>query len=146
MAKILKPGDPEYHKALESFTTEDLKLVQQGLKDGAKQVAIPWSKKTLREGYMEYAVIPLTETKCKIVFHFVKLSTRLMEKVSAFFQTKICGPIITVADIKDDVSVEAGQNPLYRSNWDFMVFNYNKFRAPGVMNLIAEALAKEFHV
>ena len=144
MAKILKPGDPEYNNMLSSITTEDLQLVRNGLAAGDKQVAITWEKRTLKEGYMEYATLDLTETKAKIVFHFIKLSQNLMCQISDFFRIKICGPIITIMDIQDDVYIEAGQNPLFRSNWDFVAFNFNKFRASGIMRLIASKIVEEF--
>lgn len=142
--KILKPGDTEYQAALDSFTQEDLDIVRKGLEAGDKTVDIAWTKKSLREGYMEYTTIELSETKTKIVFHFVKISHNLMSEISDFMRTKICGGVITAADIQGDVRVEAGENPLFRSNWDFIVFNYNKFKAPGIMNLIAKKLLEEF--
>ena len=145
--KILQPGDPEYHKALSSITEEDMAIVKKGLEEGDKPITdIAWEKVNMREGYMEYAAIGLTETKVKLVFHFIKISQKMMHEISTFFQQKICGTIITVADIQDEVSVEAGQNPVWRSNWDIVIFNFNKFRAPGIMTLIANMVAKEFPV
>jgi len=145
-SKILQPGDPEYQEALSSFTQEDLDLVRKGLEAGDKEVDIQWHKKQLREGEMEYAVIPLTETTSKVVFHFIKLSQKMMAEMSLFFQTKICGPVITVADVQNDVEVEAGLNPLWRSNWDVTILRVNKYRAPTMMNMIATLVAKEFPV
>ena len=146
-SKILQPGDPEYHEALGSITDADMAIVKKGLEEGDKPITdIAWKKVSLREGYMEYAAIDLTETKVKIVFHFIKVSQKMMHEISTFFQQKICGVIVTVADIQDEVSVEAGQNPVWRSNWDIIFFNFNKFRAPGVMTLIANTVAKEFPV
>jgi hypothetical protein len=145
-SKILKPGDQEYQEALDSFTQEDLDLVRKGLEQGDLEVNIEWHRKDLREGTLEYAVIPLTATTSKVVFHFIKLSQKMMHEVSEFFQTKICGPIITVADIQSDVEVEAGLNPLWRSNWDVTILRVNKYRAPTMMHMIANLVAKEFPV
>jgi len=143
-SKILKPGDAEYQKAIDAFTQEDLDMMRNGLADGDKQVSIDWHRRELREGMVEYAVIPLTPTTSKVVFHFIKVSQHMMAEISLFFQTKICGPIITVADIQADVEVEAGLNPIWRSNWDVTILRINKYRAPTMMHMIANLVTKEF--
>jgi hypothetical protein len=143
---IIKPGDAEFDQAQASLTSKDVELLVNTVKGQASAMRIGFSEVQLRQGTVEYAAIEMTETSSKLVFHFKNVSKNFSIKLSAFFWNKVRGIIITPAMALDGAAMQCGENELYRSNWDVIIFNLNKYIAPAIQDTIVRRLLEEFRV
>lgn len=141
---IIKPGDVEFDQAKASLTSKDVELLANTIKGQASAMRIGFTEIPLRQGTVEYTVIEMTEITSKLVFHFKNVSKNFAIKLSQFFWEKVRGPIITPAMCLDGTAMQCGENELYRSNWDVIIFNLNKYLAPSIQETIIRRLLEEF--
>lgn len=141
---IIKPGDAEFDRAQASLTSKDVELLANTIKGQASAMRIGFTEIPLRQGTVEYTVIEMTEATSKLVFHFKNVSKNFSVKLSSFFWHKVKGIIITPAMALDGAAMQCGENELYRSNWDVIIFNLNKYLAPSLQETIIRRLLEEF--
>lgn len=145
---IIKPGDPDYERLVGTVTTEDVEVLQETATQvvSGDDIFIPFEKMVLRQGVLEYGVIEIAPDVCKLIFHFIKVSRSFANELGAFFWKKVRRKIITDSDIETGAIMEAGENPIYRSNWDVTILNISALVARAKLNLILDGLRKEFPV
>lgn len=146
--KIIKPGDPEYAELVGSVTDDDVAVMHEAATQTIRgdDIMIPFEKISLRQGVLEYGVIEIAPDVCKLIFHFIGVSMNFANQIGEFFWKKVRRRIITDADLMGGAIVEAGENPMFRSNWDVTILNINSFVARAKLNLILDGLKKEFPV
>lgn len=143
--RIIRPGDKEFDQAKATITPGDVDLLAKTIVNQASAIRIGFTEIPIRQGTVEYTVIDTTEISSKLVFHFKNVSKNFALKLSQFFWEKVRGPIITPAMCLDGVAMQCGENEIYRSNWDVIVFNLNKYLAQSIMETIIRRLLEEFH-
>jgi len=146
--KIIQPGDPDYARLVGTVTDEDVATLQESVDQTihGDDIFIPFKKMSLRQGVLEYGVIEIAPDVCKLIFHFENVSKNFANQLGRFFWEKVRRKIITDADLMAGASVEAGENPIFRSNWDVTILNISALVAQAKLNLIVDSLKKEFPV
>jgi hypothetical protein len=146
--KIIQPGDPDYDRLVGTVTDEDVEVLQESALQTVHgdDIFIPFKRMALRQGTLEYGVIEIAPDVCKLIFHFEKVSRNFANQVGEFFWKKVRRKIITDSDIDAGASMEAGENPIFRSNWDMTILNISALVAQAKLNLIIDGLRKEFPV
>ena len=146
--KIIKPGDPDYKRLVGTVTDEDVEVLQETAEQTIRgdDIMIPFKKMTLRQGVLEYGVIETAPDVCKLIFHFAGVSRNFANDLGAFFWKKVRRRIITDSDLMGGAIMEAGENPIFRNNWDMTILNISALVASAKLNLIIEGLRKEFPV
>ena len=95
---------------------------------------ILWSVNEMKHFEVHSAVVPQTETLSKVVFHVKKCAPRVQDLLSLYLKDEI------TKKMKPPALVEAGHSPLYRDQWDLVLFHLPKFRAPMVKDAILQAM------
>lgn len=95
-----------------------------------------WEVEEKKHFVVEHAVIPQTAEISKIVFHIKRLAPVVMEALSLYLRDEI------TKKMKPPALVEAGHSPLFRDQWDLMLFHLPKFRAPMVRSAILTVMDK----
>jgi len=146
--QIIKPGDPTYAQLVGSVTDADVGALQESALQTihGDDILIKFKQMTLRQGVLEYGVIETAPDVCKLILHFQNVSRNFANKLGEFFWNKVRRKIITDTDLMTGAIVEAGENPIYRSNWDVTILNINSVAAQAKLNLIIDGLKKEFHL
>lgn len=147
-SKIIQPGDPDYTRLVGTVTDEDVAVLQEAATQTVKgdDIMISFKRMTLRQGILEYGVIEIAPDVCKLIFHFIKVSRSFANQLGEFFWKKVRRKIITDADIDAGAVMEAGENPIFRSNWDVTILNISALVVHAKLNLIIDGLRKEFPV
>ena len=146
--RIIKPGDPDYKNLVGTVTDDDVEVLKESATQVVKgsDIMIPFEKMSMRQGVLEYGVIETSPDTCKLIFHFEGVSRNFANDLGAFFWKKVRRRIITDADLQYGAIMEAGENPIYRNNWDVTILNISAFVARAKLNLILDSLRKEFPV
>ncbi len=146
--RIIKPGDSDYRRLVGTVTDDDVEVLKESATQVVKgvDIMIPFEQMSMRQGVLEYGVIETAQDVCKLIFHFQNVSRNFANQLGEFFWTKVRRRIITDADLQYGAIVEAGENPLYRNNWDVTILNINALVARAKLNLILDGLRKEFPV
>lgn len=123
-----------WSKDLEAFTKEG------GMAADEFAPALPgeieWHEIEKKNFVVHHAVVPQNEELSKVVFHIKKIAPRVMEALSIFLYNEI------TKKMKPPAQVEAGHSPLYRDQWDLVLFHLPKFRAPMVRDQILAVMDK----
>jgi len=96
--------------------------------------AVVWDVKIHKDFVAEHAVIPQTAELSKIVFHINKLAPRVANRLSLYLRDEI------TLKMKPPALVEAGHSPLFRDQWDLVLFHLPVFRAPMIRDAILQIL------
>lgn len=97
---------------------------------------VVWSVNEMKNFVVEHAIVPQNEELSKIVFHVKKLSPVVMDTLSLFLHDEI------TKKMKPPALVEAGHSPVYRDQWDLVLFHLPKFRASMVRDAILSAMSR----
>lgn len=146
--KIIKPGDSDYERLVGTITQEDVDVLQETANQlvSADDIMIPFKKMTLQQGVVEYGVIEIAPDVCKLILHFENVSKNFANRLGEFFWKNVRRKIITDSDTSAGAMIFADENPIFRSNWDVTILNISALVAQAKMNLILDAIKKEFHV
>lgn len=98
------------------------------------------------ENGMDYSVIEYTQGYYKIVFHFKKTSLRAMNALGEFFYKKINPWVESLPEAnKNVINISASRNPMFRSNWDVLIYPLNsKIRAKQICDQLVLKIKREF--
>ena len=119
---------------------EDLKAFSKagGIEADEFAPALPgevtWQPIVHKDFVGEHAVIPQNEELSKIVFHIKKIAPQVADMLSLYLRDEI------TLKMKPPALVEAGHSPVFRDQWDLVLFHLPKFRAPMVRDAILLAM------
>lgn len=91
---------------------------------------VQWDVEAKKHFEVHHAVIPQNQDLAKVVFHVKKVAPRVADALSLFLRDEI------TKKMKPPALVEAGASPLYRDQWDLVLFHLPKFRAPMVRDQV----------
>lgn len=97
---------------------------------------VQWEEREYRDFVAEHAVIPQNEELSKIVFHVKRIAPKVADMLSLYLRDEI------TKKMKPPALVEAGISPMFRNQWDLVLFHLPKFRAPMVRDAILLAMDK----
>jgi hypothetical protein len=132
--KIILPTDPKFKKALETYAPGAFKsyLKDSGglesMGDEPSGLEPTWVHREYPRFHLNHTIMDLSPTQSKIVMHFKKISPQDMETLGEVVYRTLQGTSMSV-------QAEAGRSPVYRSQWDLIIFT-TKFEAPMLRNRI----------
>jgi len=95
---------------------------------------VTWEEIEKKDFVVHHAVIPQNEELSKIVFHVKRIPPRVADALSLFLRDEI------TKKMRPPALVEAGASPLYRDQWDLVLFHLPTFRAPMVRDQILQVM------
>lgn len=135
--KILLPGSPEFQAVLKATekTAADLKGMDFSGSTTATEVNLEQDQ--LGRLSVKHGIIQQTDAISKLVFYFSDLSPKTMEELAKFMYFEI------VEKMKPTAAVKAGVSPVFRGQWDLILFHVPNFEAKMTYDSIL-SLARKF--
>jgi len=102
--------------------------------------ALPASAGAL-EAHISYALDYSAVSTVKLIFHVKNVSPQAMERLGRRMQ-QLCVEILMA--LPTEIRVEASESPLFRAQWDLIVWGVPAIRGPETQQLIIKAMCALF--
>lgn len=136
--KIILPDDPQFKQLLpqakEAFLKSQKLATNEDFAAKRRGVELKWVKVEKSRYELNYTTDVMSDDASKIVFHFKRITASDMEKLAAFLWHELTQRAKPIAQI------EAGISPIFKSQWDLVLFlvpkNLVEFTRDQVLQLL----------
>lgn len=134
--KILLPGSPEFQAIIKASEKTAAELKGMDFSGSTTAAEVSLREERLGRFTLKHALIKQTDEISKLVFYFCELSPKLMADLAQFMYAELVGKM------KPTSAIKAGVSPVFRGQWDLILFHVPNFEAKMTYDAILSLIRK----
>lgn len=136
--KIILPDDPQFRNLLPEAKSAFLKsqklTTNENFDSKPHGVDLKWVKIEKSRYELDYTTDAMSDDQSKIVFHFKRITAKDMERLAGFLYYEL------TERVKPQAQIEAGISPIFKNQWDLILFLVPTFQVQIVRDQILHLL------